>query len=576
MLDTDRTISINASGVMGGHSDQTITIGTGEVDRIEHEIQTIIKFLEQAGATVNRKSKYNLEVSNIPGSLSSYASLPVLFTAEQPKDQDVIDLVQQSEDLVSRRQKQAGIIIYIQPPENTLFWMKMTEVRLRDYFILIPIPFAAVDRAFMEDAASSLQGAASRALLAEYTDRYLPGADLFNDRNAIGDTLTFFGRDEILHRLQEELRRNQGIGLFGLRKSGKTSLLVQLGFSMRRHPVVHIDLQPYGSRLRYGAELFNQILQQLLKLTNEHLPDTIHELEMFDRDQPAAELTINFSKHFYNFVEVLTEAGYEMPVLVFLDEIERILPSEIDSVERVEEFNALFGVLRALSQEQRKISLLVADVHPDCNRINQWKQNNVPTNPVFNFFKEFFLSPFSQEENANMLIDIGKIMGLSFDEETLLAIHQESGGHPFLSRQLASLVHNKVATDGNKQIEWSTAQRYVRKPFTYSGVLKDYFRQNIWNDLEKRNFSSAITILKVLACNENSENKITDQSLFDYLKKSFTESQCLDALLWLEKVGLVNREELEHSNSYKIQVSLLSLWIRIQMNEDEIRQWQIL
>jgi ABC-type multidrug transport system ATPase subunit len=542
------------------------------------EIQTTINFLEQTGAIINWKGEYSFDILAIPGSLESYAPLSVSFIVDQPEDQDVVALVQQSSNLADNRSEQAGIIIYIHPPENALFWMKMTEIRLRDYFILIPIPFAAVARSSLIDAGSSSEGLASKALLDEYTNRYLPGADLFNDRNAIGDTLTFFGRDNILHNLQEELRRNQGIGLFGLRKSGKTSLLIQLGFSMRKHPVIHIDLQLYSGRSRYGAELFNEILQQLYKLSSKHLSEANRNLEMFNCDQVASELTTEFSRKVCNFVEILSQAGHEMPILLFLDEIERILPSEVDSVdsvERVEEFNALFGVFRSLSQGQNRISLLVADVHPDCNRINHWKQAGLPTNPVFNFFKEVFLSSFSQDETRQMLVDIGKIMGFSFDEETPLAIHQQSGGHPFLSRQLASLVCSEAAKSNHKKIEWSTAQRYIKNPFIYSGVLKGYFEQNIWNDLQKNNFTSAIVILKMLACNEGLGDSMTTLFLFSHLKNDLTESQCLDALLWLEKVGLVNQQELEDGNSYKIQVPLLSLWIRMQMNEAETRAWQI-
>jgi hypothetical protein len=55
---------------------------------------------------------------------------------------------------------------------------------------------------------------------------------------------------------------------------------------------------------------------------------------------------------------------------------------------------------------------------------------------VFSFFKEVFLSPFSTEETTDMLTNIGELMGLEFDKVTPKQIHQQSGGHPFVSRQL--------------------------------------------------------------------------------------------------------------------------------------------
>jgi hypothetical protein len=250
-----------------------------------------------------------------------------------------------------------------------------------------------------------------------------------------------------------------------------------------------------------------------------------------------------------------------------------VLSALCQSYVAAEEFNACFGPFRALSQERRLLSLLVADVHPDCNRINQWQQADVPTNPVFNFFKEVFVLPFSPEETTRMLTDIGELMGVKFDGQTLSAIHRESGGHPFVARQLASLLCKKIVPHGRGEIQSSAAQSYLDPPFTYSGILKDYFAQNIWGDLDKRNFDSAMAILKLLSCNEDSE--IMGNVVVDRLRDSLTESDCLDALLWLQAVGLVSAQESEARDRYRIQVPLMSRWLRMQMKEEEIRQWQL-
>ncbi|MFP4100227.1 hypothetical protein [Coleofasciculus sp.] len=217
----------------------------------------------------------------------------------------------------------------------------------------------------------------------------------------------------------------------------------------------------------------------------------------------------------------------------------------------------------------------MADVHADCNRINQWQQPDVPTNPVFSFFKEYFLSPFSQSETTQMLTDIGELMGVTFDQATQIAIHRESGGHPFIARQLASLLCKKVAPENNGEINLSSAKRYLNKPFTYSGVLKDYFGQNIWADLDKRNFTCAIALLKLLTCNQETQPQITEEALFTRLNPEFTESQCLDALLWLEAVGLIHRDAIADKDYYQLHVPLLSRWLRMQMKPEEIQQWQL-
>ncbi|MBD2014388.1 ATP-binding protein [Microcoleus sp. FACHB-53] len=535
---------------------------------VDKALAKVQQFFRQTGATTSQEENV-LQVTSVSGRLKSYTPLPVMF-AEQPVDQNVTELIQYSAQLAGNSQYKVSILLYRNPPDTSTR-LQMAQVRARDHFVLIPIPFAAVEQALTDEATSI-------GLLAQYSERYLPGADLFDDRNAIGDTLCFFGRGNLMHSLEEDLRRIQGIGLFGLRKSGKTSLLLQLGFAMRQHPVVHIDLQRYGGKLHYGAELFNQILEELSKLLKKRTPSSVISFESFERDRPAADLTTDFARKVRDFDKLLIEAGYQQPILLFLDEIERILPTEVDPRERVEEFNAFFGVLRELSQIQQMLSLLIADVHPDFNRINQWSQVGVPTNPVFSFFKEVFVSPFSQEETTEMLTEIGKLMGVAFDEESLVAIHRESGGHPFIARQLASLLCKKVdkeKSDKGELITLSSAKRYLNRPFKHSGILKDYFEQNIWADLQKRNFASAMALLQLLTCNEESGEGIKEETLLERLSDYFSESECTDALLWLEAVGLVAREELEDDDSYRIQVLLMSRWLRMQMKPEEIHQWQL-
>lgn len=548
-----------------------------EQEIFDKALVKVHQFLGQTGAVTQREGNA-LQVTSVPGRLKSYTPLPVMF-ADQPVDKNVTELVQYSAKLGGDSKYKVSIILY-RKPLNTSVRLQIAQVRARDYFVIIPISFAAVEQALIDEATSI-------GLLAQYAERYLPGADLFDDRNAIGDTLCFFGRGNLLHSLEEDLRRNQGIGLFGLRKSGKTSLLLQLGFSMRQHPVVHIDLQPYGGKLRYGAELFNQILEELSKLVKKRTPSFTPNSDLFNRfseagrdsvHRPASDLTTDFARQVRDLAKVLSEIGYQRPILLFFDEIERILPTKADSRERVEEFNAFFGVLRALSQEQRLLSILIADVHPDANRINLWSQASVPSNPLFSFFKEVFVFPFSQEETTEMLSEIGKLMGVAFNEETLATIHRESGGHPFITRQLASLLCKKAdkeKSDQGELIKLSAAKRYLNRPFKHSGILKDYFEQNIWADLQKRNFASAMAVLRLLACNEESAEEVTEEALLDRLSNDFSESECTDALLWLEAVGLVAREELEDDDSYRSQVLLMSHWLRMQMKPEEISQWQI-
>ncbi|MEH2103460.1 MAG: HEAT repeat domain-containing protein, partial [Nostoc sp.] len=536
-------------------------------------LDLVANFLEQVDAKLKREKEY-LTIESIASSLSIsiYAPFPVLITVDTPTDQDIIRLVQLTQKLPTEQTQKAGLLIYKVPPDTTAR-MEIAKVRLRDNFLLIPIPLTSVEKA-LPDKYECI------GLLEGYCDRYLQHADFFDDKNAISDTLSFFGRTELLQRLGEELLRYQGVGLFGLRKSGKTSVLLQLGFMLREHPIIHIDLQRYGGS-RYGAALFNDIIQHLSTLESEVILPQSAPLPL---DKLATELTGEFIQRVNELARAIQKNNkYKLPILCFLDEVERIIPTPEDSREKAEEFNACFGALRVLCQQKRQMSLLIADVHPDCNRINSWSQPGVATNPVFSFFKEIFLPPFSKAETQEMLVSLGKLMGLEFDADTPQQIHYQSGGHPFVSRQLARFLtekikdnHTKPPQNGNMLIEWSMVEPYLARTLTESGELKNYLERSIWEDLTKRDFQIAISILRVIACNEHFSERIPQPSLLNQLKSQFTANQCLDACNWLKNVGLLYQEEVEHQDFYHIRIPLLSRWIQMQMTEEEIEQCKIL
>ena len=175
-----------------------------QLQEIEAKFQDkAANFLELAGAKIKREDERTLNIETIIGRLTVFEPLPVLLAIDVPTDQEVTVLVNCSKNLREHSSRRAGILLYHEPPD-ALFLAQMATVRLRDHFVLIPIPLAEIEKALLESACEGL--------LAEYVERYLPTADLFNDRNAIGDTLSFFGRTEILHCLEEDLQRNQAIG----------------------------------------------------------------------------------------------------------------------------------------------------------------------------------------------------------------------------------------------------------------------------------------------------------------------------------------------------------------------------
>ena len=144
----------------------------------------------------------------------------------------------------------------------------------------------------------------------------------------------------------------------------------------------------------------------------------------------------------------------------------------------------------------------------------------------------------------------------------------------FIARQLASLLCKKVKKEKQNHgelITWEAAQIYLNRPFKFLDIIKDYFKENIGADFKKRNFEEAMTILRLLACNE----KLTEEMLLQQLNDNFTESESESAILWLENVGLIKQEKLVEEDYYQPQIQLLSRWLQREMKPEEIDQWQI-
>ena len=259
-----------------------------------------------------------------------------------------------------------------------------------------------------------------------------------------------------------------------------------------------------------------------------------------------------------------------------MDEVERILPTSQDPKEKVEEFNAFFGAMRVLSQQKRNLALLIADVHPDCNRINNWSQEGVPTNPVFNFFKEIFLYPFTEQETIEMLTGLGNLMGLEFDQKTPREIHKESGGHPYIARQLAHFVVSSLPRDSQEVLQWSIERELWINLLFENDELSNYFDASIWNDLEKRGFESAMKILNVIAANETASRGVEEKFLLAKLSDCCSKYSCYKAIKWLLEVGLLDKKQGTNNRVYRIKVPHFLRWLQIiKMSEKELQKWQI-
>jgi len=215
----------------------------------------------------------------------------------------------------------------------------------------------------------------------------------FYDRGRISDPARFFGREDIVRDLVRRLQRGENISLIGDRRAGKSSLLYYL----------------YATR----REWMSNYVDRVVYLDCQLIPNS--------RDFYAAltEALGGKGDDALAFVEA-TEKG---PAILFLDEFEVLVNLEDTRV---------LQVLRSVLQRPN-IGSIVATERPLYELIEPGDAS-----PLGNIFYQRELSPFSPTVAREFLAARLAGTGVTFNEEEINHLVQESEGCPGRLTELAA------------------------------------------------------------------------------------------------------------------------------------------
>jgi hypothetical protein len=173
----------------------------------------------------------------------------------------------------------------------------------------------------------------------------------------------------------------------------------------------------------------------------------------------------------------LQEQGQDERIIIILDELERVMPFK-GEVEAARKFEIAAGALRFLGQAagSRLISIIAADLRAEVNRRNTLIEG-AGTNPFFKFFLEIPLPLLTEEYTSELVESIGRAMGVQVSKELLKKIYQLGGGHPALTRVLASATYRNRARPevmGINDLKTGYGELLDRDE------LGSFFRNNLW------------------------------------------------------------------------------------------------
>ena len=337
------------------------------------------------------------------------------FTSMQARAMQAIDSLYHSAPAKGRVENLVCIVI--SDDRNAKKWINTYSTEYQDL------------RTYVVFVKDDLIASKKHSLLSEFR-KQLSERDLFDVQLPLLDDLYFFGRQTILQNIQDNIRQGENSGVFGLRKTGKTSLLYKIKRTVENAnggKVFIYDSKNAKIRMRPWTELLRLILEDICHEYSLPIPDL------------GAKTPLDVVEAFEKTIKFIPRA--QRAVLIF-DEIEYISFSPSLDAHWEKEYFDFWHFLWSMQSAYRTLCFIVAGVNPQVIEISSIKKIQ---NPLFGIVKPYYLQGLSRDDVHDLARRIGRRMGLSFDYTAIDYIHSRYCGHPLLTR-LALSFENRNAT----------------------------------------------------------------------------------------------------------------------------------
>jgi hypothetical protein len=263
------------------------------------------------------------------------------------------------------------------------------------------------------------------------------GRDLFNNRLPLVEDTYFFGRKQLTMEFLDAVRRKENRGLFGLRKTGKTSFLFKLQRILEAEKiatVIYFDCKL--SHLRKSRWF------ELLEEAGEKISCDLGIKKKFDFSERKA------SKSFLALVGRAKDM--EKQICFIIDEVEYISFIAKLDIHWKEDFIDFWQTIWSCQSQNKNFSFIIAGVSPVVVEVDVV---NGVQNPLFGIVPNQYLTGFLEDEVRTMIRNLGKRMGLDFEYDAVTDIYKWYGGHPLLTRLACSHMNTILSSFQEKPIK---------------------------------------------------------------------------------------------------------------------------
>lgn len=416
------------------------------------------------------------------------------FTTMQPRSIQAVETF--FADAPAKGRVEKLVYFFVAEDPTVAQWFRQYAIENQEARLVIPI--------YAEELR---QNSNSAWFVRNKMSEFIYGRDLFDIRLPLQHDISFFGRNSQVLSLNDSVKRSENRGVFGLRKTGKTSLLYKLERLIKTEGAaksLYYDCKlPSVRKLRWN-ELLAVICRDLAKA---------YSIEVTISDD---EKTID--RTFADIVERISGRA-----LLIFDEIEYVSPRAIADEHWHRDFTTFWQAFWAVQSKARKISALVSGVNPYVVENDAF---NGIQNPLFGIVRHEYLKGLNIDETRPLIRTLGRRMGLKFTEDAVEHIQRRYGGHPLLTR-LACSIFNAQCTGNSlsRPIDVSVALLMDNQEKRDSELA--FYCRHVVSEL-KQFYTYEYEMLELLACGQTKDFIDLD-----------TES---DATTHLRAYGLVDKE----------------------------------
>ena len=298
-----------------------------------------------------------------------------------------------------------------------------------------------------------------RSLLSEQ----LYQRDLFNHRLPINSDYFFFGREELIFDLHNAFKRSENRGLFGLRKTGKTSVFFKLQRLVQanaRDVFIYVDCKFPPNRTSRWDQLLRRLAAQLCGQSGG-------EEELAEGHASDA------------FLAALARVDSQTKIAIVFDEIEYIGPSSPLDHHWKQDFVPFWQTIWHAQSLFGNLAVFIGGVNPT---IVEQDLIGSTQNPLFGIVPHQYLGGLSADEIRRMLRTLGRPMGLRFNESASRYIFDQYGGHPLLTRIACSLIH-RTLRDSEEELPRTVGEAWLQTTEDYRQAELSFYCGHIVSEL---------------------------------------------------------------------------------------------